>query len=75
MKHGDSVIWARSPERSILDGWRVQRIPGVVVRIYRHRVKISIRSDETERLTIVDPDNLFTDDGTGDIFFEPDSSA
>ena len=66
MKPGDRVIWVRSPERSILDSWRVQRIPGVVVRIYRHRVKIRVRLDETERLAIVDPENLSDDDGTDD---------
>ncbi len=68
MKPGDSVIWIRCPEHSILDGWRVQRIPGVVVRIYRRRVKISIRLDETERLVIVDPENLIGDDENGELF-------
>ena len=43
MKPGDRVIWLRSPGRSFLTGWRIERIPGVVTRISRHRVMISVR--------------------------------
>jgi hypothetical protein len=75
VKPSNRVIWVRSPERSILDGWKVQRVPGVVVRIYRHRVEIRIRSGERERLAIVDPENLISNDRTGETCSEPGSSA
>ncbi len=67
MKPGDRVIWLRSPGRSIVTGWRVERIPGVVVRICRHRVGIRVRLGGIERFAIVDPENLIGEDGTNDL--------
>ena len=58
MKPGDRVIWVRSPGRSFLTGWRVERIPGVVERIWRRRVGIRVRLGGIEKLAVVDPDNL-----------------
>ena len=63
MKPGDRVIWVRSPGRSILEAWKVERIPGVVVCVCRHRIKITVRSGGRDRLAIVDPENLIGDDG------------
>lgn len=61
-KSGDRVIWVRSPGRSILEAWKVEQVPGVVVGVCRHRVKISVRFGESEKLAIVDPENLIGDD-------------
>jgi hypothetical protein len=72
---GDRVIWVRSPGRSILEAWRVQRVPGVVVGICRQRVKISIGRGETEKLVIVDPENLIGDDETVEFVSRLDDSA
>jgi hypothetical protein len=74
-KPGDRVIWVRSPGRSILEAWKVERIPGVVVSICRRRVKITVRLGETEKLAIVDPENLIGDDGNGELFPRKDESA
>ncbi len=40
MKPGDRVIWIRSPGRTFLTDWRVERIPGVVVRVCPKRLRI-----------------------------------
>ena len=69
------MVRARSPEGSILAWWKVQRIPEVVVRVFRDRVMIGVRWGETVRLAIADPENLIGDDGACDVFSQPDSSA
>lgn len=58
MKPGDCVIWLRSPGRSILSGWRVQRIPGAIVRLCRHRIWIRVLIGGKEELVKVDPENV-----------------
>jgi hypothetical protein len=65
MKPGDRVIWLRSPERSFLTGWRVQAIPGEIVRVCRHRIRIRVRLAGSERIVIVDPENVMNSDETG----------
>ena len=55
---GDRVIWLRSPGRSILSGWNVEEIPGIVERICRHRIRIKILMNGKEKIVYVDPDNL-----------------
>jgi site-specific DNA-cytosine methylase len=40
MKPGGRVIWLCSPGRSFLTSWRVQSIPGKIVRLCRHRIRI-----------------------------------
>jgi len=62
MKPSDRVIWLRSPGRSFLTGWRVERIPGVVERVWRRRVGIRVRLDGIEKLAVVDPDNLLPEE-------------
>ncbi len=62
MKPGDRVIWLRSPGRSILTGWRVQRIPGEIVRVCRYRIRIRVRLCGRQRLVNVNPDNLLCDE-------------
>ena len=74
-KAGDRVIWVRSPGRSILEAWKVEQIPGVVVGVCQHRVKICVRFGDTERLITVDPENLIGDDGTGEFSSQRDDSG
>jgi hypothetical protein len=65
MKPGDRVIWLRSPGRSFLTGWRVHSVPGVVVRIYRRRLRIRVTLRGRERIVNVDPENVLTSDEAG----------
>jgi len=62
MKPGDRVIWLRSPGRSFLTGWRVQAIPGEIVRVCRHRIRIRVRLAGREKLVVVDPENVLHED-------------
>jgi hypothetical protein len=62
MKTGDRVIWLRSPGRSILSGWRVQKIPGVIMRVCRQRIRIRVRLAGSEKLVIVDPENVLREE-------------
>jgi hypothetical protein len=62
MKPGDRVIWLRSPGRSFLTGWRVQAIPGEIVRVCRRRLRIRVELRGRERVVNVDPENVLTSD-------------
>jgi hypothetical protein len=62
MKPGDRVIWLYSPGRSLLTGWRIQRIPGVIVRVCMRRVRIRVRLGGRYRLVNVEPENLIFDE-------------
>ena len=62
MKPGDRVIWLRSPGRSFLSGWRVQAIPGEIVRVCRHRIRIKVRLGGREKLVIVSPENVMSEE-------------
>ena len=57
-KPGDRVIWLRSPGRSFLTGWRVERIPGVVLRVCRKRLRIRLDLRGVSRTITVHPDNV-----------------
>jgi|GEM_PF-3333572 hypothetical protein len=62
MKPGECVIWLRSPKKnSILRGWRLERIPGEIVRICRRRIRIRVWLRGKERLVNVDPENVLYD--------------
>jgi hypothetical protein len=62
MKPGERVIWLHSPKKnSILRGWRLQRIPGEIVRICRQRIRIRVWLRGKERLVNVDPENVLYD--------------
>ena len=65
MKFGDRVVWLRSPGRSFLTGWRVQAIPGVIVRVCRRRLRIRVNLRWRERIVNVDPGNVLTSDEAG----------
>jgi hypothetical protein len=56
------IIWLRSPGRSFLTGWRLQRTPGVIERVYRDRIRIRVRLDGRERLVNVRRDNVISDE-------------
>ena len=66
MKPGDRVVWFRSPGRSFLTGWRVQAIPGEIVRVCRHRIRIKVRLSGNEKLVIVDPENVICEEEADD---------
>jgi hypothetical protein len=65
VKPGDRVIWLRSPGRSFLTGWRVQSVPGVIVRVCRRRLRIRVNLRGRERVVNVDPENVLTSDEAG----------
>jgi hypothetical protein len=58
MKPGDRVIWLRSPGRSFLTGWRVEAVPGVVIRVCRQRIRIKVDVAGCETIVNVDPENV-----------------
>ena len=58
MKPGERVVWLHSPRHSFLSGWRIERIPGEIVRICRRRIRIRVCLGGTERVVTVDPDNV-----------------
>lgn len=57
-KPGDRVICMRSPGRSFLTGWRVERIPGIVERVCRCRIVIRVRLAGREKVVMVNPENV-----------------
>ncbi len=65
LQPGDRVIWLRSPGRSFLTGWRVQAVPGIVVRTCKYRLRIRVRQNGEERVVSVDPENVLTSEETG----------
>jgi len=65
MKPGDRVVWLRSPGRSFLTGWRVQAVPGEIVRVCRRRLRIRVNVRGRERIVNVDPENVMTSDDSG----------
>jgi hypothetical protein len=62
MKPGDRVIWLHSPGRSFLSGWRLQEVSGVIVRVCRHRIRIRVCLEGTEKMVNVDPENVICGD-------------
>jgi hypothetical protein len=74
-KPGDRVTWVRSPGRSFLTGWRVERVPGVVTRVCRRRVMLRVRLASTEKLVIVNPENLISEEESSDSLLRTDGDA
>jgi hypothetical protein len=64
-KPGDRVIWLRSPGRSIVTGWRVERIPGVVVGVCRHRLRVRLNLHGEDRTVTVNPENVLDQEADG----------
>ncbi len=62
MKPGDRVIWLYSKKRSFVVGWRVQRIPGVVIRVCKQRIRLKVLMPDTEKVLNVRPENVISED-------------
>ena len=58
MKPGDHVIWLYSKKRSFVVGWRLQRIPGVIIRVCRRRIRLKVKLRGVEKLVNVSPENV-----------------
>ena len=58
MKPGDHVIWLYSKKRSFVVGWRLQRIPGVIIRVCRRRIRLKVKLLGVEKLVNVSPENV-----------------
>ena len=61
MKPGDRVIWLYSKKRSFVVGWRLQRVPGVVERICRARIRIRVWLDGRGKVVNVVPENVISE--------------
>ena len=62
MKEGDRVIWLYSKKRSFVVGCNVQRVPAVIIRICKRRVRLRVLLPGMERLVNVSPDNVICDE-------------
>ena len=62
MKPGDHVIWLYSKKCSFVVGCGVQRIPGVVIRACKRRIKLRVILSDTEKLANVSPENVISDE-------------
>jgi hypothetical protein len=62
MKPGDRVIWLYSKKRSFVVGCGVQRIPGVVVRLCKRRIRLKVKLLDAEKLVNLNPDNVICED-------------
>lgn len=62
MKPGDRVIWLYSKKRSFVAGWRLQRIPGVVIRVCKQRIRLKVQMSDTEKVLNVRPENVISED-------------
>jgi hypothetical protein len=71
LKSGDRIIWLYSKKRSFVTGWRLQRIPGVIERICRARIRIRVRLGEEEKVVSVAAENLVCDDETRYLVQQP----
>ncbi len=58
MKAGDRVIWLYSKKRSFVVGYGVQRIPGVIVRVCKRRIRLKVLMQGVEKEVNVSPENL-----------------
>jgi hypothetical protein len=66
MKPGDHVIWLYSKKRSFVIGWRVQRVPGIIERVCRARIRIRVRLGECEKVVNVAPENVIFSEAMDD---------
>ncbi len=62
MKEGDHVIWLYSKRRSFVVGCGVQRVPALVIRVCRRRIRLRVLLLGSERLVNVDPDNVICEE-------------
>ena len=62
MKPGDRIIWLYSRKRSFVVGCGVQRVPGVVIRACKRRIRLKVRLLGTEKLVNVCPENVICEE-------------
>ncbi len=62
MKEGDRVIWLYSKKRSFVVGCGVQRVPALVIRVCRRRIRLRVLLLGSERLVNVNPDNVICEE-------------
>ena len=62
MKEGDRVIWLYSKKRSFVVGCGVQRVPALVIRVCRRRIRLRVLQLGSERLVNVNPENVIRDE-------------
>jgi len=62
MKQSNRVIWLFSRKRPVLVGHGVQRVPAVIVRVCKRRIRPRMLLSETEKLVNVNPDNVICED-------------
>ncbi|MBN1222952.1 MAG: hypothetical protein JXB23_06860 [Candidatus Aminicenantes bacterium] len=58
LKPGDRVIWLYSRKRSFVVGHRVKRIPAVIIRVCKRKIRLRAQLPGMERTVNVDPDNV-----------------
>jgi hypothetical protein len=58
LKPGDHVIWLYSRNRSLIVGHRVQRIPAVIIRVCKRKIRLRAQLPGREKTVTVDPDNV-----------------
>ena len=61
MKPGDHVIWLYSKKRSFVVGCRLQRVPGVIIRVCRRRIRLKVKLLGVEKVVNVRPENVICD--------------
>ena len=64
MKPGDRVIWLYSKKRSFVVGCGVQRVPGVIIRVCKRRIRLKVRLLGRDKLVNVSPDNVICEEGS-----------
>lgn len=61
MQPGDRVIWLYSRKRSFVAGYGVQRIPAVIIRVCKRRIRLRAQLPGMERSVNVDPENVIVE--------------
>ncbi len=62
LEPGNRVIWLYSKKRSFVTGWRLRRIPSVVIRVCRQRIRLKVKMLGTEKVLNVRPENVMSED-------------
>ena len=70
LKPGDRIIWLRSPGRSFLTGWRVERLPGVIDRVCDARIRIRVLLEGREKVVNVMPENVMSEADTDEAILQ-----
>lgn len=61
MKPGDRIVWLYSKKRSFVTGYRLQRIPGVIIHVCKRRIRLKVKPLGVEKLVNVSPENVICD--------------